>query len=248
MHWLLMARSASRKSSGVNAAGTDQMEDSGNSMLIGDLSRTIGEPAPSIARERIAPRKARVRRDPRAKYFGFTAAQWPFLFVLVGNWIFALAFFLGGKLVWDWAPEQWSTPGDKLALVFECAAFALVPGIVGICIVSAQRLDPKMWVGRAAKPGSALEINTKFILNTFEQFTAYLAAIAVVALYSPPEDARALPLLTMLFLLGRVLFWIGYHRNPHLRAFGFGLTFYPTVAIYIWYVVFTVFGIRIPLF
>jgi uncharacterized MAPEG superfamily protein len=224
------------------------MEHSGRSMLIGDLSRTIDEPSPSIARERHEPRRARVRRDPRAKYFGFTAAQWPFLFVLVGNWVFALAFFLGAKLVWHWVPEQWSTPGDKLALVFECAAFALLPGIVGICVVSAERLDPKMWVGKAAKPGSALEINTKFILNTFEQFTAFLAALAVVALYSPAEDARALPILTTLFLLGRALFWIGYHRNPHLRAFGFGLTFYPTVAIYIWYVVFTVFGLRIPLF
>jgi hypothetical protein len=57
-----------------------------------------------------------------------------------------------------------------------------------------------------------------------------------------------LPILTMLFVLGRILFWTGYHKNPHLRAFGFGLTFYPTVAVYIWFVLFTVFGIRIPLF
>jgi hypothetical protein len=27
-------------------------------------------------------------------------------------------------------------------------------------------------VGRTAKPNSALDINTRFILNTFEQFTA----------------------------------------------------------------------------
>jgi uncharacterized MAPEG superfamily protein len=224
------------------------MEHSSDSTLIGDLSRPIDRPAPSTALDRTAPRRTKTRRDPRVKYFGFTAAQWPFLFVLVGNWVFALAFFLGAKLVWHWAPEQWSTPGDKLALVFQCAAFALLPGILGICVVSAQRLDPKLWVGRAAKPGSTLEINTKFILNTFEQFTAYLAAIAVVALNSPVEEARSLPLLTALFLLGRVLFWIGYHRNPYLRAFGFGLTFYPTVAVYIWFVVLTLTGLRIPLF
>ena len=132
--------------------------------------------------------------------------------MLVGNWIFALAFFLGAKFVWHWTPAEWSTPGDKLALVFKCAAFAMLPGIVGICVVSAERLDPKMWVGRMAKPNSALDINTRFILNTFEQFVAFLVAIAVVALYSPPEDARALPILTVLFLLGRILFWIGYHK------------------------------------
>ena len=191
---------------------------------------------------------ARARRDPRVKYLGFTSRQWPFLFVLVGNWIFALTFFLGAKLVWHWVPAEWSTPGERIALVFKCAAFALLPGIIGICVVSAQRLDPKMWVGRRAKPNSALDINTRFILNTFEQFTAYLVAIAVVALYSPAEEARALPVLTLLFLLGRILFWIGYHKNPYVRAFGFGLTFYPTAAVYIWYVLFIVFGLRIPLF
>ena len=129
-------------------------------------------------------RNVRARRDPRIKYLGFSSLQWPFLFVLVGNWIFALAFFLGVKLVWHWVPTEWNTPGDRIALVFKCAAFALLPGLVGICVVSAQRLDPTMWVRRMAKPNSALDINTRFILNTFEQFTAYLVAIAIVALYS----------------------------------------------------------------
>ena len=168
--------------------------------------------------------------------------------MLVGNWIFALAFFLGAKLLWHWAPAEWSSAGDKIALVFKCAAFALVPGVVGICIVAAQRLDPNLMVGRIARPNSSLDINTRFILNTFEQFTAYLIAIAVVALYSPAEEARAIPILTTLFVLGRMLFWVGYHTSPHLRAFGFGLTFYPTVAVYIWYVLFMLLGIRIPLF
>jgi hypothetical protein len=103
--------------------------------------------------------------------------------VLVGNWIFALTFFLALKFAWHWVPAEWNTPGDKIALVFQCATFALLPAVVAICVVAAQRLNPKMWVGRTAKPNSALDINTRFILNTFEQFTAYLVAIAVVALY-----------------------------------------------------------------
>ena len=67
-------------------------------------------------------RKARVRRDPRIKYLGFISRQWPFLFVLVGNWIFALALFLGAKLFWHWVPAEWSTPGDRIALVFKTEA------------------------------------------------------------------------------------------------------------------------------
>jgi hypothetical protein len=59
-------------------------------------------------------RKVGSRPDPRTKYLGFTSRQWPFLYVLVGNWIFALAFFFGAKFVWHWAPTEWGNPGDKL--------------------------------------------------------------------------------------------------------------------------------------
>jgi uncharacterized MAPEG superfamily protein len=198
--------------------------------------------------QRDNPERRAARPEPRATYLGFTSRQWPFLYVLVGNWIFALAFFLGIKLVWHWVPAEWNAPGDRIALVLKDAAFALLPGVIAICIVAAQRLDPKMWVGRSAKPNSALDINTRFILNTFEQFTAYFVANAVVALYSHADEARSIVILTMLFVLGRILFWIGYHKNPYLRAFGFGLTFYPTVAVYIWYMLFMMFDVRIPLF
>src|SRR5262249_42808935 len=112
-------------------------------------------------------RRTSTRRHPKA--FGFTARQQPFIMVLVANWIFSLSFFLGMKLIWHWQPDAWGI-ADRLALVIKGAVFALLPGIVGICIVAAQRLDPSMWVGRTPKPNSSLDINTRFILNTFEQF------------------------------------------------------------------------------
>jgi hypothetical protein len=123
--------------------------------------------------------------------------------------------------------------------------FAILPALVAICIVAAQRLDPNMWVGRTAKPNSALDINTKFILNTSEQFILFFIGTAGLALYCPLEEARSLIILTVLFVLGRVLFWVGYHFNPYLRAFGFGLTFYPTVMVYAWLIAYMAFGIKI---
>ena len=191
-------------------------------------------------------RRTSARHHPRAKAFGFTARQKPFIMVLVANWIFSLTFFLGMKLIWHWQPDAWGI-ADRLALVIKGAVFALLPGVIGICIVAAQRLDPSMWVGRIAKPNSSLDINTRFILNTFEQFIAYFIANAGLAIYCPLEEARSLPLLTALFVMGRILFWIGYHKNPYLRAFGFGITFYPTVMAFLWLILIMVFGVRIPL-
>ncbi|MGO8842863.1 MAG: MAPEG family protein [Methyloceanibacter sp.] len=201
----------------------------------------------SIEQRHSTKRRVSARRHPHAKSFGFTSRQWPFILVLVGNWVFSLVVFLGVKAVWHWVPAEWNNLGDRLALVIKDAVFALLPGVIGICVVAAQRLDPKMWVGRIAKPNSSLDVNTRFILNTFEQFAAYFVANAGLALFCPPEEARTLVILTGLFLFGRILFWIGYHQNPYLRAFGFGVTFYPTMGAFLWLVLFMVFGVRIPL-
>ncbi len=38
-------------------------------------------------------------------------------------------------------------------------------------------------------------------------------------------------LAAVLFAVGRVLFWRGYARGAPGRAMGFGLTFYPSVAL-----------------
>jgi hypothetical protein len=189
-------------------------------------------------------RRPSVRRHPREQVLGFTPRQWPFIYVLVGNWLFAAAVFATAKLLWDWVPTEW-TLGDRIALVIKDAVIAILPAVLAICIVAAQRLDPSMWVGRTAKPNSALDINTKFILNTFEQFIAYFIGNAGLALYCPAEEARSLIILTALFVLGRLLFWVGYHYNPYLRAFGFGITFYPTVAVFLWLILRMVFGIEL---
>lgn len=198
----------------------------------------------SVEQRHAPKRRMSARRHPREQVLGFTARQWPFIFVLVGNWLFAAAVFAIAKLLWDWVPTDW-TLGDRIALVIKDAVVAIMPAVLAICIVAAQRLDPSMWVGRTAKPNSALDINTKFILNTFEQFILYFIGNAGMALYCPPEEARSLIILTGLFLLGRVLFWVGYHYNPFVRAFGFGITFYPTVAVFLWLILRMGFGITI---
>ena len=198
----------------------------------------------SVEQRQAPKRRISERRHPRAQVFGFTARQWPFIYVLVGNWLFAAAFFALAKLLWHWVPTDW-TLGDRIALVIKDAVIAILPAVLAICIVAAQRLDPSMWVGRTAKPNSALDINTRFILNTFEQFIAYFIGNAGLALYCPPEEARPHIILTALFLLGRVLFLVGYHYNPYVRAFGFGITFYPTVAVYLWLILRMAFGLTI---
>ena len=181
--------------------------------------------------QRQAPSDAAKRGATRAcKPFGFTARQLPFIYVLVGNWLFSAAFFAGAKLVLALGADRTGRSATASPSSSRMRCSPSCRRVIGICIVAAQRLDPKMWVGRTAKPNSALDINTRFILNTFEQFILYFIGNAGACALLPagrsahadhshhPVPAGAHPVLDRLSL------------NPYLRAFGFGITFYPTVA------------------
>ena len=45
---------------------------------------------------------------------------------------------------------------------------------------------------------------------------------------------KLIPIWAILFVFGRIAFWIGYLKQPIDRAFGRGVTLYPTIAVLIY--------------
>jgi uncharacterized membrane protein YecN with MAPEG domain len=83
-----------------------------------------------------------------------------------------------------------------------------------------------------APASEQLRISVAIVQNTLEQ--AVLAAVLYLALarLGQPDEAALVPQLAALFCLGRLAFWIGYRHGAPWRAFGFAVTFYPTVVGY----------------
>lgn len=84
--------------------------------------------------------------------------------------------------------------------------------------------------GSSAGAGSQPVRDAVAILqNTAEQVVlAVLTHLVCAAVLARPT--AMLIALAALFCAGRALFWVGYKRGAAGRAFGFALTFYPTVA------------------
>ena len=84
--------------------------------------------------------------------------------------------------------------------------------------------------GSASAKGTADISRANAVLqNTLEQVALAIpihVALAVLVESSVPLIIA----LATLFAIGRFLFWIGYANGPRSRAFGFALTFYPSVA------------------
>lgn len=235
----------------ANTAVIDYERRSGQMGCIPEIRRDSAEPVDLENGDFMSPDRVRKRQKERARImgrgpFGFSRKTWPFVKVLVGNWIFSLVYYVGMKQIIPWRPDAW-TAIDRLVLMIQCSILAVLPTVLAIAIVAAQRLNPDMWVGQKVKPNSALDINTRFILNTTEQFILFIVGLAGIALYAPHMEGHSIPILTSLFLIGRVLFWYGYHKNPYLRAFGFGLTFYPTCGVFMWLLIRMFTGYSLPI-
>lgn len=102
-------------------------------------------------------------------------------------------------------------------------------------------------IGRLAKhrfftaediDGSALTqgTNTATLLqsllqNTLEQLVITVCVYCMWCFTMPMGWLSILPLCSILFALGRIAFYLGYKKGAPSRAFGFALTFYPTVLL-----------------
>lgn len=114
----------------------------------------------------------------------------------------------------------------------------MVPGLcllAGIGVTANQRFLRADMIdgGRPERPGFA-EINLRYNKNTLEQTALAAVAWTGLALQLRPQDLGLIPALAGLFAAGRAAFWLGYLYAPWARAFGLGLTFYPTVVALVW--------------
>ncbi|HYC98189.1 hypothetical protein [Brevundimonas sp.] len=96
-----------------------------------------------------------------------------------------------------------------------------------IADVARRRLLSPDGIGGGDDP--ALTGPQSVLRNTLEQAVLAWPVWLGVALFMD-RPASLLIALGGLFSLGRLLFWTGWGRGAAARAFGFGLTFYPTVA------------------
>ncbi|MEQ8818154.1 MAG: MAPEG family protein [Thalassobaculum sp.] len=67
--------------------------------------------------------------------------------------------------------------------------------------------------------------------NTLEQAVIAVLAHLLWTAATPAGWFAAVPAAAMLFLVGRICFALGYRGGAPARAFGFALTFYPTVLL-----------------
>lgn len=120
---------------------------------------------------------------------------------------------------------------SRVATAFKADVFVVLWLAAAIGNVARIRFFSPQDIGGSGTGAGSTAIRTAsaVLQNTLEQVTLAVpvhVALAVVLAGSVPTTIA----LAGLFCAGRFLFWIGYGRGAAGRAFGFALTFYPSLA------------------
>jgi hypothetical protein len=105
----------------------------------------------------------------------------------------------------------------------------------GVVFTANRRFfSPQAIDGERHVENDSFEINLRYNQNTLEQLVLAAIAWTGLALMLPAEQLGIIPRLAVLFGVGRIAFWLGYLYAPWARAFGMGVTAYPTFVALVW--------------
>jgi hypothetical protein len=107
---------------------------------------------------------------------------------------------------------------ESMPIAVGCVAVAaLLTLLPGIEAVAHERLVTAAIDPLAGVETRRMQVNFRYLSNTLEQFVVFAVGLIGLAAYVAPKP---LIVATIVWVLARWAFWIGYHRSPLARAVG----------------------------
>jgi len=120
---------------------------------------------------------------------------------------------------------------NRIAFALQMNVFAVIPLFLMLITVGNERflsdaIDPT----RHAE-SKMMEVDGRVADNTLQQNVVFLIGTLALATLIPPEATKVLAALATVFVLARIVFWVGYRKNPLYRAPGMAATAYMNLGI-----------------
>ncbi len=128
-------------------------------------------------------------------------------------------------------PQVADTISARLAYALGANVFAMLPLFLMFITIGNERflsdaIDPL----RHAE-GRTMEINARVSQNTLEQNFFFLIGSLALSTLVPIAYLQVVWACALVFVIGRFLFWAGYHKNPLYRAPGLSSVAYMNLGI-----------------
>lgn len=111
---------------------------------------------------------------------------------------------------------------ERMLVAVQCLAVAaLFTLVAGIEAVAHERLQSDAFDPLQGHETRRLRVNLRYLQNTLEQFVVFAAGLLGFAAYMTGADGmRAVIATTIVWILNRLAFWIGYHCSAAMRGLG----------------------------
>jgi hypothetical protein len=112
--------------------------------------------------------------------------------------------------------------GARMLVALKCVVVATLFALVaGVEAVAHERLQSDAFDPLAGHQTKRLQVNLRYLQNTLEQTLIFAVALFGLAAYMTSGEAiRAIPAVTVIWIVNRYAFWIGYHRSAAMRGLG----------------------------
>lgn len=114
------------------------------------------------------------------------------------------------------------TVGARMLVALKCVAAATLFCLVaGVEAIAHERLQSAAFDPLAGFQTKRLQVNLRYLQNTLEQIIVFGVGLFGLAAYLTSGGAmRLVPAITVVWVLNRFAFWIGYHRSAAMRGLG----------------------------
>jgi uncharacterized MAPEG superfamily protein len=112
--------------------------------------------------------------------------------------------------------------GDRMLFALKCCCISVLFCLVtGVEAVAHERLSSPAFDPLSGFETRRLRVNLRYLQNTLEQILVFAAGLFGLAAYCPDGSAmRAVLATSVVWILARFAFWIGYHRSAAMRGLG----------------------------
>ncbi|XP_061071965.1 transmembrane protein 79-like [Conger conger] len=121
----------------------------------------------------------------------------------------------------------------RLIYTLRCSIFATVPIILGMFVLGVSRL--RFGAVKALCEGEEesreVRVHRQYISDSISLFLLYFLQLGIMATYLSQELLKLVPLLTIIFAFGRLIYWMSMAMGSSVRGVGFGFSFLPILAM-----------------
>ncbi|XP_077362240.1 transmembrane protein 79 [Festucalex cinctus] len=130
------------------------------------------------------------------------------------------------------SPLMGSAP-HRVVYTLRCAVFASVPILLGVVVQGVARVrygEVKPSFQFKAE-NRKVTLHRHYVSQSVGLFLFYFLQLAVLASYVSHDLVKIVPLLTVIFVFGRLIYWLCLSLDSSIRGLGFGLSFFPMLVM-----------------